>query len=80
MSKKTIDAVAMPVAKANAQNLTCVIAFIVSASLSIVLMLVACVMPAMISVTEVICWIAMALEAASIGFGCIAYWVKRNAL
>jgi hypothetical protein len=37
-------------------------------------------MPAMISVTEVICWIAMALEAASIGFGCIAYWVKRNAL
>ena len=81
MAKKTIDMVAITPNKANAQSLTCCITFIATALLAVALMLVACVIPAMISsVTEVICWISMGLEAVSIGLGCIAFWIKRNAL
>lgn len=81
MSKKTIDAVAMPVEKANAQQYTCFITFVTTGFLSIALMLVACVLPAMITtVTEITCWISMGLEAISIGLGCVAFWIKRNAL
>jgi hypothetical protein len=44
-------------------------------------MLVACVLPAMITtVTEITCWISMGLEAMSIGLGCVAFWIRRNAL
>lgn len=81
MSKKTIDMIAITPAKANAQNATCFITFIATGFLSVVLILVACVLPAMITtVTEIICWISMALEATSIGLGCVAIWIKRNAL
>lgn len=80
MAKKTIDMVAITPEKANAQNLTCFIAFVSTAALAIMLMLVACVLPAMSSVTEKTCWFSMALEAMSIGFGYVAYWIKRNAL
>ena len=80
MSKKNIDMVAIEVTKAHAQNMTCFITFVATAILSIALMLVACVLPAMVTVTEIICWISMFLEAVSIGLGCVAYWIKRNAL
>lgn len=81
LRKGMIDMVAMTPKRANAQTLTCFITFIVTAFLSIALMLIACVIPAMIAeVTETICWISMGLEAASIVFGCVAYWIKRNAL
>ena len=81
MSKKTIDAVAMPVGKANAQQSTCFITFLATGLLSVAMMLVACVLPAMIeTVTEITCWISMGLEAVSIGLGYVAAWIKRNAL
>lgn len=80
MSKKNIDMVAIEVRKANAQNMTCLITFIAAVTLAVGLMLVACVLPAMVDVTEIICWISMFLEAVSIGLGCVAYWIKRNAL
>ena len=80
MGKKNIDMVAIETKKANAQNLTCFITFIVTTAVSVLLMLTACVLPAMVRVTEVICWISMALEAASIGIGCLAYWIHNNTL
>ena len=76
MTKKTIDMIAITTTKANAQNFTCFITF-----LAIAMILVACVLPAMVAtVTETICWISMGLEAASIGLGFVAMWIKRNAL
>lgn len=80
MGKKNIDMIALEVTKANAQNLTCVITFITTTALSVFLMLIACVLPAIVPVTEIICWFSMALEAASIGLGFLAYWIHRNAL
>ena len=81
MAKKTFDMIALPPSKANAQHFTCFITFIATILLAVAMMLVACVLPAMIStVTETVCWISMGLEAVSIGLGCIAYWIKRNAL
>jgi hypothetical protein len=45
------------------------------------MMLVACVLPALVKeVTETICWISMGLEAASLVFGIVTCWIKRNAL
>ena len=80
MSKKNIDMVAIEVGKANAQNMTCFIAFAAAAIMAIALLLVACVLPAMVDVKETTCWISMGLEAISIGLGYVAYWIKRNAL
>ena len=80
MTKKALDMVAINTPKANAQNLTCFIAFVAACALSIVFMLVACIMPALVNVTKIICWVSMALEAMSAGLGWVAYWIKRNAL
>lgn len=81
MAKKALEMVAMTIHKANAQHLTCFVAFITAIALSILLMLVACVMPAIIAdVTEMTCWSSMVLEATSISLGWVAYWIKRNAL
>lgn len=81
MSKKTIDMIAITIAKANAQNFTCFVTFLATAFLAIAMILVACVLPAMVeAVTETICWISMGLEAASIGLGVVAIWIKKNAL
>lgn len=80
-NKKAIAYEAITAKKANAQSLTCFITFIATTALAITFMLVACVAPAMITnVTEVTCWISMALEAISAGLGYVAYWIKRNAL
>ena len=79
-NKKAIAYEAITIKKAKAQHLTCFVAFIASAALSIVLMLVACVMPAMVNVTEVTCWSSMILEATSISLGYISYWIYKNAL
>lgn len=78
--KKNVDMVAIQTKKANAQNLTCFISFVAAAALAVILMVVACVLPAIVTVTEVTCWISMALEAAAIGLGFVAYWIKTNAL
>ncbi len=81
LKKKTFDMVAVTPKRANAQNLTCFIACITAAFLSVTLMIVACVLPAVVNtVTENICWISMGLEALSVALGLVAYWVKRNAL
>ena len=80
MSKKNIDMVAVEVAKANAQNLVCFATFIVSAVASAFLMVLACAFPALVPTTEIVCWISMFFEAMSICLGCIAFWIKRNAL
>ena len=80
MAKKDVDMVAIEVAKANAQNLTCFIAFVTAAATAVMLMLVACVLPAMVDVTETVCWFSMALEAVSIGLGYLAYLIRKHAL
>ena len=80
MSKKNIDMVAITPQKANAQHLTCFTTFIVTTAAAIFLMLFACVFPAIVPVTEIICWISMFFEAVSIGLGCLAFWIYRNAL
>ena len=81
MSKKMIDMVAITTKKANAQNFTCFITCLVTGFLTITMMLAACVLPALVTeVTEVICWISMGLEAASLVFGIVTCWIKRNAL
>ena len=81
MAKKTIDMVAITLDKANAQNCTCFITFLATGFLAIAMMLVACVLPAMVTtVTEIICWISMGLEAASIGLGVVAILIKNHAL
>ena len=79
--KEYIDLIAITPKKANAQNFTCFITFLVTSLLTIVTMIVACVLPAVASeVTETICWISMALEAISLVLGIVSYWIKRNAL
>ena len=80
MSKKNIDMVAIETKKANAQNLTCFITLITVASLAVICMLIACILPAIVVTTKITCWISMALEAIAIGLGFVAYWIKTNAL
>ena len=81
MKKDIIDMVAITPKRANAQTLTCFITFLATALASIVMMLIGCVLPTMVeTVKETTCWISMGLEAASIAFGFIAYWIKCNAL
>jgi hypothetical protein len=80
MSKKTIDMVAIQTKKANAQNLTCFIAFVATAALAAILMVVACIIPTVVTTTEITCWICMALEALAICLGFVSYWIKTNAL
>ena len=81
LRKKVIDMVAITPKRANAQTLTCFITFLTTAFISIAMMLVACVLPTMVeTVTETTCWISMGLEAASIGLGVVAFWIKKNAL
>lgn len=80
MGKKNVDMVAIETQKANAQNLICFITLIVVASLAVICMLVACILPAVVTTTETTCWISMALEAIAIGLGFVSYWIKTNAL
>lgn len=81
LKKGVIDMVAITPKRANAQTLTCFITFLATAFASIAMMLIACVLPTMVeTVTETICWISMGLEAASIGVGYLALWIKRNTL
>jgi hypothetical protein len=81
MSKKTIDMVAMTPQKANAQNLVCFATFVATSFLSVMAMLIACVLPAIVTeVTAKICWTSMACEAGSLFLGVIAYWIKKNSL
>ena len=80
MNKKILEMVAINTKQANAQSLTCFIAFIAASALAIVFMLVACIMPALVNVTKMTCWGSMIFEAISAGLGWVAYWIKRNAL
>lgn len=81
IKKDIIDMVAITPKRANAQTLTCFVTFIATASLSIGMLLIACVLPAVATeITKTTCWISMGLEAGSLVFGIIAYWIKRNAL
>lgn len=80
MSKRNIDMVAIQTKKANAQNLTCFIAFVATAVLAAILMIVACVMPMFVTTTAITCWISMAMEAMSVFLGFVSYWIKVNAL
>lgn len=78
--KKEVNLVGLETKKANAQSLTCFVAFIATVALAAAMMIVACVLPVVFNVTAAICWISMGLEAASAGLGFVAYWIKRNAL
>ena len=80
MSKKELEMVAISPEKANAQSLTCFIAFVVMTALAVILMIAAFVLPIFAVTTKIICWIAMGLEAIAFGFGCIANWINNNAL
>ena len=80
MAKKDIDMVAMTPQKANAQNLTCFVAFVVSVLIAILMLCTAIALPLIVSASAVICWVCMALEAASAGLGFVAYWIQCNAL
>jgi hypothetical protein len=77
---KFIDMAAVPTQKANAQSLTCFVSFIASASIAVLTMIVAILLPVLCTPTAVICWISLILEATSIGLGGIAWWIKINAL
>ena len=81
LRKGVIDMVAITPKRANAQTLTCFITFLTTAFLSVGMMLVACVLPAVVTeITKVICWISMGLETGSLVLGIIAYWIKCNTL
>jgi hypothetical protein len=80
MNKKTIDMVAIPNRKANAQQLTCFASFIASATSAVLVMIVACLLPVMCAPVAAVCWTSMLLEAISICLGFIAYWIKTKAL
>ena len=80
MSKKTIDMVAIQTKKANAQNMTCFCAFVVTAALAAIIMIVACIMPAIVTTTAITCWVSMIMEAVAIFLGFVSYWIKANAL
>jgi hypothetical protein len=80
MGKKNIDMVAIETRKANAQNMTCFVAFIAITAIAAILMLMACILPVIVITTKLVCWVAMALEAIAIGLGYVAYWIKRNTL
>lgn len=80
MSKKTIDMVAIQTKKANAQNLTCFIAFVVTAALAAIIMVVACIIPVIVTTTEITCWVCMVMEAVAIFLGIVSYWIKANTL
>ena len=80
MTKDNIDMVAIPAAKANAQNLVCFIAFIITAAIAGILIVAACVLPAIITVTKIICWVVIAMTAAAIGMGLLSCWIYRNTL
>lgn len=77
---KPVDLVAVQPKKANAQSLTCFVAFIATALIAVIMMIAACALPVLCNVTATICWVSMGLEAASAGLGFVAYWIKRNAL
>lgn len=78
--KTNTPTVAIEIKKANAQSLTCFIAFIATAALAAIIMIAAFLIPTIVTVTEGTCWLAMALEAASIGLGFASYWIKNHAL
>ena len=81
MANKTFDMIAIPPTKANAQQLTCFVAFITAILLAIALMVVAVSLPLMVdNATKEMCWTSMALEAISAGLVFVAVWIKRNAL
>jgi hypothetical protein len=80
MNKKTIDMVAIQPHKANAQSLTCFGAFVAAASFSALIMIVAILLPVMCTPTAVVCWMSMLLEASSVVFGYIAWWIKTKAM
>lgn len=79
-AKKEVNLVGLETKKANAQSLTCFVAFIATAVFAVAMMIAACALPMVCNVTAVICWISMGLEAASAGLGFVAYWIWRNAL
>lgn len=79
-NKNTVDMVAIQPKKANAQALTCFIAFIATTLFAVLMMAVACILPVVFNATAVMCWTCMALEAVSAGLGFVAYWIKCNAL
>lgn len=81
LRKGMIDMIAITPKRANAQTLTCFITFLTTALLSIGMVIVACVLPAVVTeITKATCWISMGLEAGSLVLGVIAYWIKCNAL
>lgn len=80
MSKKTIDMVAITPEKANAQHLTCFVAFVTAAAMGALVLIMAFVLPAIVTVTPIICWISMMLEAFAAGLGYIAFWIYKNTL
>ena len=77
---KFIDMVTVPTHKANAQSLTSFVAFIASASIAALIIIVAILLPVLCTPTAVICWISMLLESTSVGLATIAWWIKTNAL
>lgn len=77
---KEINMVAIQPKKANAQQLTCLIAFVATVLFAVLMMSTACVLPVVFDATPVMCWVCMLLEAVSAGLGFVAYWVKCNAL
>lgn len=80
MCKESINMVAIETKKANAQNLTCFVAFIAATTLAVILMIVACSLPVVTTVTQTTCWVSMAFEAAAICLGFISYWIKKHTL
>ena len=77
---KFIKKVKVPTHKANAQSLTSFVAFIASASIAALIMIVAILLPVICTPMAAICWISMLLEATSVCLGGIALWIKMNAL
>ena len=78
--KDTVDMVAIQPKKANAQALTCLVAFVATVLFAVLMMATACLLPVFLDASAVMCWVCMLLEAVSAGLGFVAYWVKYNAL
>ena len=79
--KKIIDLEALPAGKARSQAIVCIGATIACMILAVALIVCGAYLPLWVeTVTPVIAWIAMSMEAAGFGMFAVSRWISRNAL
>lgn len=80
MKKKEVILETIDPKKGAAMEIVCACAFYVCCFVAVALIITAGVLPVVVPVSEITCWICMGLEAACAGFGYVAWWIKRNAM